>query len=137
VLKPRGVIFGTILDAYRTSNPVDLAYHQRNRDLGRMPGQLTMRVRYENMASAWFDGLAATPAETVEVAAGRKSPEASPASLRGGSAPSRNGHLAPRSRTRPGGRSPAGNGYACLRDCPLSLRYRTLDTASIEPLQRV
>jgi hypothetical protein len=41
------VIVGTILDAYRTSNPVHLAYHQRNRELGRMPGQLTMRVRYE------------------------------------------------------------------------------------------
>jgi SAM-dependent methyltransferase len=69
LLKPGGVIVGTILDVYQTSNPVHLAYHQRNRDLGRMPGQLTMRVRYENMASAWFDWLAASPAETAELAA--------------------------------------------------------------------
>jgi hypothetical protein len=48
---------------------VHLAYHQRNRDLGRMPGQLTMRVRYENMASGWFDWLASSPAETAELAA--------------------------------------------------------------------
>jgi hypothetical protein len=34
-----------------------------------MPGQLTIRVRYENMASAWFDWLAASPAETAELAA--------------------------------------------------------------------
>ena len=38
-----------------------LADHQRNRDLGRMAGQLTMRVRYENIASPWFDWLAASP----------------------------------------------------------------------------
>jgi SAM-dependent methyltransferase len=69
LLKPGGVIAGTILDVYQTSNPVHLAYHQRNRDLHRMPGQLTIRVRYENMASAWFDWLAASPAETAELAA--------------------------------------------------------------------
>jgi hypothetical protein len=34
-----------------------------------MPGQLTMRVRYQNMASAWFNWLAASPAETAELAA--------------------------------------------------------------------
>jgi hypothetical protein len=69
LLKPGGVIVGTILDPCQTGNPVHLAYDQRNMDLGRMPGQLTMRVRYENIASTWFDWLAASPAETAELAA--------------------------------------------------------------------
>lgn len=69
LLRPGGVIVGTILDVYQTSNPAHLAYHERNRARGRMAGHLTMRVRYENVAGAWFDWLAASPAELAELAA--------------------------------------------------------------------
>lgn len=61
LLQPGGVIVGTILDVYQTSNPAHLAYHERNRARSRMAGHLTMRVRYENVAGAWFDWLAASP----------------------------------------------------------------------------
>jgi hypothetical protein len=54
---------------YETSNQVHLAYHDRNRQLGRLPGQLTLRVRYQNRASAWFDWLCASTDEVTALAA--------------------------------------------------------------------
>lgn len=69
LLKPDGVIVGTILDVYETDDPVHLAYHERNRGLGRLPGQLTMRVRYKNLTTEWFDWLAASRDEFAELAA--------------------------------------------------------------------
>lgn len=68
LVKPGGVVAGLILDPYETSNPVHLAYHDRNRQLGRLPGQLTMRVRYQNLATAWFDWLCASPDELTALA---------------------------------------------------------------------
>lgn len=44
-------------DPYGTTDPAHLAYHQRNRDRGRLPGQLRIRSRYEDLATAWFDYL--------------------------------------------------------------------------------
>ena len=63
LLRPGGVIVGTCLDVYETDNPVHLRYHQRNRQRGRMAGQLTLRVRYQQLASSWFDWLAMSPDE--------------------------------------------------------------------------
>ena len=58
LLRPGGVIVGTCLDVYETDKPVHLRYHERNRQRGRMPGQLTLRVRYQQLATSWFDWLA-------------------------------------------------------------------------------
>jgi SAM-dependent methyltransferase len=44
-------------DPYGTSDPVHVRYHQRNRDRGRLGGQLRLRLRYRMVASAWFDYL--------------------------------------------------------------------------------
>ena len=41
----------------RTSDGVHLAYHKRNRQHGRRPGQVTIRVRYWRLATSWFDLL--------------------------------------------------------------------------------
>jgi len=57
---PNAVILGQGMDPYRTSNELHLAYHERNRALGRLGGQIRMRERYRNQASAWFDYLFAT-----------------------------------------------------------------------------
>jgi SAM-dependent methyltransferase len=54
---PDAVIIGQGLDPYRTENPLHLAYHQRNRMRGRLPGQLRLRVRHKNLATDWFDYL--------------------------------------------------------------------------------
>jgi hypothetical protein len=63
VLGPAGVIVGTCLDPYQTSEETHLAYHRRNRERGRMPGQITMRIRYQRLATAWFGLLWMSPDE--------------------------------------------------------------------------
>ncbi len=68
LLRPGGVIVGTCLDPYQTDRQVHLDYHDRNRRLGRMAGHLTIRVRYQRLATDWFDWLAMSPAELGEIA---------------------------------------------------------------------
>ncbi|HEY3006797.1 MAG TPA: methyltransferase domain-containing protein [Micromonosporaceae bacterium] len=55
---------------YATTDPVHIAYHERNRRLGRMGGQLRVRVRYRDLATGWFDYLLCTPDELAELVAG-------------------------------------------------------------------
>ena len=62
-------IVGTMLDPYSTSDPVHLAYHERNRVLGRLGGEVRVRVRYGGSASAWFDLLWASPDELADLCA--------------------------------------------------------------------
>jgi SAM-dependent methyltransferase len=50
-------------DPYRTADPVHLAYQRRNRERGRMPGHLTVRIRYRELATPWFDYLLCSPDE--------------------------------------------------------------------------
>lgn len=63
LLRPGGVIVGTCLDASRTDDPAHLAYHRWNRERGRLPGQLRLRVRYRSFAGDWFDWLLMSPDE--------------------------------------------------------------------------
>jgi SAM-dependent methyltransferase len=48
---------------YDTEDVAHLAYHERNRRRGRMPGQLRLRVRYRDYLSPWFDYLIVSPDE--------------------------------------------------------------------------
>jgi len=68
VLRPGGVIVGTCIDPYQTDDDVHLAYHERNRGLDRMAGQVTIRVRYRRLATGWFDLLWLSLAELGELA---------------------------------------------------------------------
>lgn len=61
------VIIGTGLDPYATEDPVHLAYHDRNRRRGRLPGQITLRARYRNVATEWFDLLWCSVDELAEL----------------------------------------------------------------------
>ena len=54
---------------YTTDNPEHLAYHRLNRERGRMPGQLRIRIRHGAYATPWFDYLLASPEEMGELAA--------------------------------------------------------------------
>lgn len=56
-------------DPYRTSDPVHLAYHARNRKKGRMVGQLKLRARFRNIVGPWFDYLFVSIQEMNEVVA--------------------------------------------------------------------
>lgn len=54
---PNARIIAETLDPYKTENPLHLAYHERNRQRGRMGGQIRLRARYEGYTSPWFDYL--------------------------------------------------------------------------------
>ena len=60
VARPGAMLVGGGMDPYRTTNELHVAYHARNRALGRMGGQIRMRVRHKDLASDWFDYLFTT-----------------------------------------------------------------------------
>ncbi|HYX89296.1 MAG TPA: methyltransferase domain-containing protein [Gaiellaceae bacterium] len=62
------VILAESVDPYKTDKPEHLAYHERNRRRGRMPGQLRIRVRHGKYRTPWFDYLLASPDEMAELA---------------------------------------------------------------------
>ena len=61
-------LVGTMLDPYRTGHPAHLAYHERNRQAGRLGGIVRIRVRYGLLAGDWFDLLWASPDELADLA---------------------------------------------------------------------
>jgi SAM-dependent methyltransferase len=50
-------------DPSATADSAHLAYQERNRKRGRMPGQLRLRVRYRDLIGPWFDYLIVSPDE--------------------------------------------------------------------------
>mgnify|MGYP001553741898 CR=1 FL=1 len=54
---PGARIIGTTRDPYVTDDPVHHAYHERNRQRGRPPGQVTHRIRRRDVATPWSDLL--------------------------------------------------------------------------------
>ena len=57
------LIIAAAADPYTTRDPVHLSYHQRNRDRGRMAGQIRLRIRYRQFLGHWFDYLFASQNE--------------------------------------------------------------------------
>ena len=64
---PGARIVGETADPYTTTRPVHLDYHEQNRRSGRLPGQLSLRIRHERTATPWWDYLLCTPEELEEV----------------------------------------------------------------------
>jgi SAM-dependent methyltransferase len=56
------------VDPHVDNDATDLAYLERNRTRGRMPGQVTIRIRYGHRATPWFDLLCVSPPELEELA---------------------------------------------------------------------
>ncbi|MEX1008030.1 MAG: methyltransferase domain-containing protein [Acidimicrobiia bacterium] len=54
---PGSIIVGTCIDPYQTDDPVHLAYHEANRRRNRLGGQITIRIRYRELATSWFNLL--------------------------------------------------------------------------------
>jgi SAM-dependent methyltransferase len=52
-----GAILAQTMDPYRTTDHAHRRYHARNRERGRMAGQIRMRVRYRDYRTPWFDYL--------------------------------------------------------------------------------
>ena len=63
------VLFAESHNATETDEEDHLAYHERNRERGRLPGALRIRVRYRRYATPWFDYLLAGPEEMRAVVA--------------------------------------------------------------------
>jgi len=57
------------VDPYQDADAGDLAYQERNRGLGRSPGQVTIRLRYGELATPWYDLLNLSAAELEALAA--------------------------------------------------------------------
>jgi SAM-dependent methyltransferase len=53
----RAEILGTCVDPSATEDALHLAYHERNRNHGRHPGQIRLRARWSDVATGWFDYL--------------------------------------------------------------------------------
>jgi SAM-dependent methyltransferase len=54
-------------DPHATEDPAHLAYQERNRERGRRPGQLRLRVRYRDLIGPWFDYLIVSPDEMATI----------------------------------------------------------------------
>lgn len=63
------VLYAESRDPRETEDADHLAYHERNRDRGRLPGALHIRVRYRHHATPWFDYLMASPDEMGSIVA--------------------------------------------------------------------
>ena len=63
-------IVATSNDPSGTEDPIHLAYHERNRNRGRMPGQLRLRIRYRDLIGPWFEYLIVSPDEMAEIVEG-------------------------------------------------------------------
>ena len=70
ITDPDARIIAESVDPYLTDNPLHLAYHKRNRQRGRMAGQLRIRVRYQKYATPWFDYLFVSRTEMVAMLRG-------------------------------------------------------------------
>ena len=62
-----GRIIAQSADPYRTNNPDHLEYHERNRQRGRVAGQIKIRVRYRKYATPWWDLLLVSKQEMVNI----------------------------------------------------------------------
>lgn len=72
ISQPAATIVGTNRDPLATDDPVHLGYHQMNRDRGRPPGQLTIRIRWEHLATPWFDYWFLAPEDLATIAASER-----------------------------------------------------------------
>lgn len=57
------VLLASSRDPVRTDNEHHLAYHAANVANGKMPGQVTIRVEFDGVATDWFDWLYVSPDE--------------------------------------------------------------------------
>jgi SAM-dependent methyltransferase len=66
----RGRIVATSSDFPKTMSREHRVYRRRNRERGRMPGQIRFRLRYRNLETPWFDYLFVSPREMERLLAG-------------------------------------------------------------------
>ncbi|HZS46113.1 MAG TPA: class I SAM-dependent methyltransferase [Blastocatellia bacterium] len=65
-------IIAQCVDPYATKAPDHLNYHRLNKERGRMPGQLRIRVRFRKIVGPWFDYLFVSAREMKEILIGTR-----------------------------------------------------------------
>jgi SAM-dependent methyltransferase len=70
VTSTEGRVIAGCRDPYPGAPPEHRSYHTLNRQRGRLPGQLRIRVRYKQLASPWFDLLLVSRAEMKAILKG-------------------------------------------------------------------
>lgn len=70
LVRPGGQVIAHGTDPYGTTDPVHTGYHRRNRERGRLGGQLRLRLRYRDLGTPWFDYLVCSPGELAELVRG-------------------------------------------------------------------
>lgn len=70
VTTERGRIVATTVHVYRTDDAAHLAHHRRNRERGRLGGELRLRVRFRDLATPWFDYLFVSKEELAAIVDG-------------------------------------------------------------------
>jgi SAM-dependent methyltransferase len=63
------IVLDTV-DPYVDNDGADLVYLERNRERGRMPGQVTIRIRYDGLTTPWYDLLCVDLLEFVALIEG-------------------------------------------------------------------
>ena len=67
---PDARVIATSLDPQTTTDPIHLAYHERNRRRGRLPGQVRIRARYRIYIGEWFEYLLVSQPEMEDILTG-------------------------------------------------------------------
>jgi SAM-dependent methyltransferase len=70
ITREGAVLLAQSLDPYQTDEPVHHKYQRLNRRRGRMPGQIRIRIRYQEWIGRWFDYLLVSPAEMSAIVDG-------------------------------------------------------------------
>ncbi|HJS69858.1 MAG TPA: methyltransferase domain-containing protein [Gaiellaceae bacterium] len=61
------IVFDSV-NPHAENDEADIAYLERNREGARMPGQVTIRIRYRGLMTPWYDLLCVSPEELEELA---------------------------------------------------------------------
>ena len=64
------VLIAETINPYKTTNPLHRRYQRRNRQRGRMAGQIRIRIRFQAIATPWFDYLFVSPDEMRHILTG-------------------------------------------------------------------
>ena len=64
------VLLAYSLDPHETNERAHLEYQRRNRRRGRMPGQIRIRIRFNQWVGPWFDYLLVSPGEMSAIVDG-------------------------------------------------------------------
>jgi 2-polyprenyl-3-methyl-5-hydroxy-6-metoxy-1,4-benzoquinol methylase len=67
VVSPNGQIIAENFDPHKTKNPVHLAYHKKNKQQGKLAGEITMRLRHSINTGGWFQYLFVSIPELKEI----------------------------------------------------------------------